>query len=263
MLYEIWISERGRPDSHRAVAADSADLVNPLWSRDGTKLAYGQESFSKSNGIFVVNGDGSGAPRRILQTDAKSWLAPVSWSPDGNRLICMEVLSRPQLYMVSTDNPEGVSAVAKPLFSGPAQHGGGAFSPDGKWMAYHSDESGRYEVYLRAWASDRLAGNPLQVSDGGGQWPTWGPGGKRLYFLTPQRDIVSVAVTTSPRLFASTPSKAWSMDSLRVADNLVDILPDGRLLAVQKGPDEDELSAFDLTVNFFDEMKQRLSAAKK
>jgi hypothetical protein len=53
------------------------------------------------------------------------------------------------------------------------------------------------------------------------------------------------------------------MDSLRVADNLVDILPDGRLLAVQKGPDEDELSAFDLTVNFFDEMKQRLSAAKK
>jgi dipeptidyl aminopeptidase/acylaminoacyl peptidase len=262
-LYEIWISEKGRPDSHRVIAADSADVVSPVWSRDGARLAYGHESLSESNGIYVVNGDGSGTPRRIVRADPRSWLLPVSWSPDGSRIICMENFSRSQLFVAPTDTPGGAPAEVRPLFSGPAQYGGGAISPDGKWFAYHSDESGRDEVYVSAWATDRLTGNPLQVSDGGGQWPTWAPAGKRIYYLSPQRNIMSVAVGTSPRLSAATPSKVWNMDSLRVASNLVEILPDGRLLAIQKGPDEDEVTSFDLTVNFFDEMKEKLAAAKK
>jgi serine/threonine-protein kinase len=262
-LYEIWISEKGRPESHRAVEADSADLVGPLWSRDGTRLAYGHESFAESNGIYVVNRDGSGVPRRIVRSEARSWLFPLSWSPDGTRLVCMDNFSRPRLFVAPTDTPGGATAVARPLFSGPAQYGGGAISPDGKWLAYHSDESGRDELYVSAWATDRLTGNPLQVSDAGGEWPTWSPDGRRLYYLSTERNVMSVAIAPSPRLSASTPSKAWSMDSLRVAGNLVDILPDGRLLAIQKGPEEDEVTGFDLTVNFFDEMKEKLAAAKR
>ena len=125
-----------------------------------------------------MSGDGSGVPRRIVRADPKSWLIPMSWSPDGSRIVCMETLSRDQLYIAATDTPGG--AVAQPLFPGTARHGGGAFSPDGRWLAYHSDESGRDEVYVSAFPSDRLTGTPLQVSGAGGQWPTWAPDGKRL-----------------------------------------------------------------------------------
>jgi serine/threonine-protein kinase len=260
-LYEIWISEKDRPESHRAIAADSADVVGPVWSRDGTKLAYGHASFAEANGIYVVNGDGSGTPRRIVRAGPRSWLVPMTWSPDGSRIICVETFSRSQLFVAPTDTPGG--AVARPLFSESAQHGGAAISPDGTWLAYHSDESGRYELYVSAWDTDHLTGNPHQISDGGGQWPTWSPDGKRLYYLSPHRDIMLVAIGPSPRLSASAPSKVWNLDSLGVAGNLMDILPDGRLLAILKGPEEGELTGFDLTVNFFDEMKQRLAAAKK
>jgi Tol biopolymer transport system component len=167
-----------------------------------------------------------------------------------------------QLYVAPTNMPGGAPATAKPLFPGPAQHSGGAFSPDGRWIAYHSDESGRYEVYVSAWSSDGPVGEPLQVSDAGGWWATWAPDGTRLYYLN-NRSVMVSSITTRPSLASSPPRVAWNMDSLRIAGNTCDILPDGRLLAIQRAPEEDELASFDLTVNFFDELKEKLSAARR
>ena len=113
------------------------------------------------------------------------------------------------------------------------------------------------------WGSNAPAGDPLVVSEGGGEHPLWSRDGRRLYYRTPQNKIMSVSIATKPELTASVPSVAWDLDALRIADPLFDILPDGKLLGIQKAENEDEITRFDITLNFFEELKQRFAAAKK
>ena len=81
-LDEIWISERGRPTSRRLVAVPGADCFGPLWSPDGTRLAYSQKAMNNSDGVYVVSADGSGAPRRILRrAPADPWIV-LPYSPE-------------------------------------------------------------------------------------------------------------------------------------------------------------------------------------
>jgi eukaryotic-like serine/threonine-protein kinase len=262
--YDIWISERGRPSSRRVVAVPGADAVSPVWSPDGTRIAYGQQSLSETNGIYVVSPSGSGSPQRITRAGPKSWLVPTSWSPDGTQILCKTILfGRRQIFVTPASPPGGAAVEPKPLFPGTARCGDGMFSPDGRCIAYESDESGKDEVYVTAWTAGGPDGEPLSVSVGGGSIPIWAPGGKRLYYLSPERKVMSVAITTSPRLTASAPSVAWDLEALGIVENLCDLLPDGRLLAIQKAEGEGEISRFDLTVNFFDELHERLAAAKK
>ncbi|HEY3157230.1 MAG TPA: hypothetical protein VGK76_11490 [Candidatus Eisenbacteria bacterium] len=151
-----------------------------------------------------------------------------------------------------------------PLFEGGAEYGGGSFAPDGRSIAFVSDETGRREVYVCGWGSNAPAGDPLVVSESGGEHPRWSRDGRRLYYRTPQNKILSVSIATKPELTASAPSFAWDLDALRIAaDNLFDILPDGSLLGIQKAESEDEITRFDITLNFFEELKQRFAAPKK
>ena len=84
----------------------------------------------------------------------------------------------------------------------------------------------------------------------------------RLYYITPQNKILSVAVTRSPELKASAPKREWDLDALQISD-LFDLLPDGQLIGIRKGEGENEITSFDITLNFFDELKRRMAAAKK
>ena len=263
-VYEIWVSERGRPSSRRVVSVAGADAASPVWSPDGSRIAYGQQSLSEANGIYVASSSGSGPHRRISRAEAKAWIVPTSWSADGKQILCKTAFFGRQQMFVTPASPPGETVVeAKPLFSGTAQYSDGMFSPDGRWIAYQSDESGKDEVYVTAWTAGGPDGEPLPVSVGGGSVPIWAPGGKGLYYFSPDRKVMSVSITRSPRLTASTPSVAWDLEALGIVGSLCDILPDGRLLAIQKAPGEDEISRFDLTVNFFDELQERLAAAKK
>jgi hypothetical protein len=75
--------------------------------------------------------------------------------------------------------------------------------------------------------------------------------------------MMSVSVERSPRLTASAPVLAWDLDALRVAEDLCAVLPDGRLLAIRKGQEEDEITRFDVALNFLEELKAKLRAAGK
>jgi len=180
----------------------------------------------------------------------------------------MTVTGKQQLASIPGSAPPGAASEQlppgpPPLFEGGAEYGGGAFAPDGQSIAFVSDETGRREVYVCGWGSNAPAGDPLVVSEGGGEHPLWSRDGRRLYYRTPQNKIMSVSIATKPELTASVPSVAWDLDALRIADPLFDILPDGKLLGIQKAENEDEITRFDITLNFFEELKQRFAAAKK
>ena len=140
--------------------------------------------------------DGS-SPPALLYSDVFSF-APCGWSPDGKVLAVTR--SSPQgldIYMLPLGG-ETKSGEKKPypFLNGPGWKSEGIFSPDGKWFAYVSDESGRHEVYVVPFPGP---GGRLQVSSGGGQAPNWLRGGHELAFVNGERKLVVAQLNSSGR----------------------------------------------------------------
>jgi len=264
-LYEIWILNRGSSSMRRGIAVPGADVDGMTWSPDGSRLAYMQRSRSSTDGIYVADLSGAIPPRRIVKTEPGILYIMHSWSPDGSQILCSTTLPYDSRLFVATVPAGGAPEVPlKELFAGNVRRAGGRFSPDGRWIAYSSDETGDVEIYVSAWASGGPVGPSFPISAGDGVRPRWSADGKRLFYLAPtEGKVMSVDITTTPRFSASAPTVAWDLSAFRVVENLYDILPDERFLAIQKATGEDEITRSDLTLNFFDELKQKLISARK
>ena len=107
----------------------------------------------------------------------------------------------------------------------------------------------------------------LASRNGGNYWLRWSRDGKHLYYESSQNEVASVDISTTPRLSASAPKIAWDLGALRTvsdgSSSLFDLLPDGNLLVIQKGEDEDDLTRFDVAFNFFEEMRAKLRKGSK
>ena len=158
------------------------DNHQPVWTADGRAVAFGREDIRLGvRGVFMQPVDGSGEAKELLgwggdlPSTSLSVPYPSSFSPlDGTLLFEQSTLATgSDLWLLSRDGREPA-----PLLATPAFEGDGAFSPDGRWIASVSDESGRQEVYVRSVQH----GGRVQVSSVGGEWPIWSHDGKRLYF---------------------------------------------------------------------------------
>jgi len=267
-ITELWVSERGRPASYRLPVRPGADCLAANWSPDGKRIAYFQLSQSAEDGVYVSSVDGATPPRRVaLRVPPSALLLPNSWSPDGSTILVWLVEgAKGTLCSIGTAPSEGSLSAPKPLFHGDVNRRAATISPDGRLMAYSSDEMGKYDVYICRWDGKAPAGQPLLVSPGGGHAPMWGRDGMQVYYMSPQNKVMAVQVAAAPQLRGSVPSQVWDLDALRVPPSqgrLFDILPDGRLLAVQRAEGEDELNHVDVVLDFFAEMKQKMRAAGK
>ena len=267
-ITELWVSERGRPASYRLPVRPGADCLAANWSPDGKRIAYFQLSQSAEDGVYVSSVDGATPPRRVaLRVPPSALLLPNSWSPDGSTILVWLVEgAKGTLCSIGTAPSEGSLSAPKPLFHGDVNRRAATISPDGRLMAYSSDEMGKYDVYICRWDGKAPAGQPLLVSPGGGHAPMWGRDGMQVYYMSPQNKVMAVQVAAAPQLRGSVPSQVWDLEALRVPPSqgrLFDILPDGRLLAVQRAEGEDELNHVDVVLDFFAEMKQKMRAAGK
>jgi Tol biopolymer transport system component len=168
---EVWLYELDRGVSSRFVFGGSGSYF-PTWSPDGKLVAYGDVG----GGIVVKAADGTSEPKMLWAAKTNTW--PLSWSPDG-KLIVFRVQDPKtgglDLWVVDADG----SKPARPLIATPAEEIAAAISPDGKWLAYSSNESGRREIYAVPFPS---LGEKRQVSSMGGSFPGWlGP--NRIYFV--------------------------------------------------------------------------------
>ena len=139
-----------------------------------------------------------------------------------------------------------------------------AFSPDGRWLAYHSSESGRYEVYVRPFPGP---GGKWQVSNGGGVVPKWSRNGRELFYRTrADSRIMVVTYTASSDSFQADKPRLWSPGQFtgRGTSPNFDLHPDGKRFAVLKTPGEEKAAAVNhvnFVFNFFDEVR-RLTATQ-
>jgi len=269
-ITELWVSERGQPTSRRVRSRAGADCLGDFWTPDGRSIAFTQNSNDSLDGIYLVDAEGTSAPRFIVKKPtATSYFFATSMSPDGNTVMATNAdnANSVQIWVAQMPAIGGGPAVPRQVTGNDAIHALGMFSPDGRVVVYQSTETGRVEVYVTSWAGDGFTGVPVMVSRGGGEIPRWGKDGRHLYYST-QGKLMSVEIASQPRLSASAPVVAWDLAALRVPPNtlgsgLYDVLPDGRLIAVQKGPEEQYPTQANVILNFDEVLKERLRAARK
>ena len=262
---DIWVRELDR-DTPRRLTFLPGQSVQPVWTPDGETIVF-RFLNPTAPGMYMIRSDGSGEARRL--TDGKLQETPYSFSPDGRRL-AFQGLSTAGSFDIFTVALEGDSdhpRLGKPdLFLGTTSaEVSPAFSPDGRWLAYSSNQSGMFETYVRPFPGP---GGQWQISNGGGQLPVWSRNGRELLFRSLDGRIMKVACTASGDSFSAGKPHAWSDARVRFVGNLstYDLAPDGKRLAVLPPEDvsnDQEPAQLIFLLNFTDEIERFVSGGKR
>jgi len=164
----------------------------PAWSSDGRDLFYIGERNGK-NVVLRRRADGTGS--ETLVAEDSRFIYEVALSPDGARVLYrtdFNNVGRGDILMRGLVN----DTTTRELLAGPAEESAPAISPDGHWIAYVSDETGRYEVWVRPFPD--VSSGRWQISRSGGIEPVWSPDGRELYFRAPNGSLVSASVVLRP-----------------------------------------------------------------
>ncbi len=189
---DIWIIEPARGATTR-LTFDPSLHQTPIWSPDGKQILFTWPQ-RLGNQLYLKNADGSGSGEEVADLGAvlvNAW----DWSRDGKYIL---VRKANELWYISW--PE---RVAKPLLQAKWTVRNAQFSPDGRWMAYASNETGSWEIYVSPFPS---ANGKWQVSSAGGQEPRWRQDGKELFYLSGEAKMMAVAVKTGASFEASSPA---------------------------------------------------------
>ena len=236
---DIWVLDI-RGNSTR-LTFDPARNDFPVWSPDGKNIAFSSNREGHMD-LYRKAADGSGEPTLLLTSDQDK--NPYSWSPDGRYLIygsaepknagrAVNVLG--QTYLDLWILPLGGDQKPIPFQRTGFNHFKGVFSPNGRWIAYGSNLSGAYEIYVSPFSPNAGAssatGSKAPISKGGGVYPVWRADGKELFYITLTNQQMAVSVSTGetfqyggPRLLFRAPPAVLSIGTI----NDGDISPDGK-----------------------------------
>ncbi|MCY7375506.1 MAG: protein kinase [Pyrinomonadaceae bacterium] len=213
----LWVIDLEKGSPQRVTSTFSQ---MPVWSPDGTRLVY-----SGAGGLAVKNANESGEGETILPGAN----FPRSWSPDGRFIIYVRrgVKTRLDLYAL----PLFGERREQLLLDSPFDELQAEISPDGRWLAYTTDETGDYEIYVQSFSSDgKLGADKKRISPGGGKLPVWRRDGTELFFVAPDGTLMSSAVKTAGGEFQyAAPKPLFKIRMLAWFGNVheYDVSPDG------------------------------------
>jgi Tol biopolymer transport system component len=218
----------------------------PIWSPDGSRIVWFSDREGEQN-LYVKAASGAGQDELLWRSAyAKT---PLSWSADGRFLLFREQnpQTRGDLWVLPMEG----GRQPWPWLNTPAIEGTAAFSPDGKWIVYASDESGRYEIYAQAFApSTPASGGKVPLSTNGGVTPQWRRDGRELYYRSPDNKLIAVDVTLGAQVKAGTPRELFSLVSNFEAAH------DGQRFLVAASAVDTSVPPFTVVLNWMAEVKK-------
>jgi len=257
---DVWVYDLDRDSMMRLTSAPGANR-SPVWTPDGKRVA-----FSTNGGIFWTRADGAGEAQRL--TESSGLQTPASFSPDGKRLAFMEqgggtgydIWTLP-IEFGNGDNPK--PGKPEPFLRTASAEMYPAFSPDGRWLAYSSTDSGHMEVYVRPFPGP---GGKWQISNGGGLFPMWSPKARELFYRSTDNRIMVASYIARVDSFLAFKPRLWSERLLPdsgtgIAPSLA-IASDGKRFAIltpaDMTDDQKPPTQMIFLFNFFDELRRRV-----
>ena len=219
---------------------ESAVGYYPVWSPDGNQIVFATNRMGVAK-IFGIPASGVGEATLFLPSDESD--IPSSWSRDGKYIAFLRSpingLDKRSLWIAPTSGdkkPYRLMDVAGTIAEA-------VFSPDGKWLAYHSDETGRREVYVVPFPE---ANRKIAISSGGGNTPRWSPDGKELFYLANDGTLMSTSI-----LPGKNGLQVGKTDALFKTSRMIyDVSPDGKRLLVYKEAEDQPASSITLISNW-------------
>jgi serine/threonine-protein kinase len=240
---------------------------SPIWTRDGQRITYSSSEKGGVNGLYWTRADGAGDA--LLLTARGKHKRANSWSPDDKTLAFMQ-LNPDTSWDIMTLSVEGDPKSGwkvgepRPFLSGPFIEQDAAFSPDGRWLAYASNETGKLEVYVQPFPGP---GGRWQISAGGGSSPRWSRSSKELFYRAADQRIMVTTYATTGDSFGAGKAGLWSPSQFGSGGptSNFDLHPDGKRLVVLKAPSGVEnvpVNKVTFFFNFFEELRRKVPAGK-
>ena len=248
---DIWIHDANRLIATR-LTFDGALEHRPVWSPAGDQVAFSSNR-QGNNDIFVRPADGSGEAKALVAT---RWPEFVSdWSSDGRYILYHRndpKTGHDLWYLQRKDDNSGYEPV--PFLQTPFRELAANLSPDGHFVAYVSDESGRYEVYVQRFPG---GGGKQQVSSNGGGQPRWRRDGKELFYVA-RRTLLAVDVTTMPNFSMGSPRELFESEGLDSPTvQYYDVSADGQRFILRELMEVDDPTVIRVVQNWFAEFRDR------
>jgi len=246
----IWIYNLARQSRFKLTLKGDNTLAT--WSPDGKFIAFYSDRTGQS-AIFVKSADRKGEAKLVKERSEKvHFLGPESWSPDGKVLSFRDGQDIWSLRMDST-------GTIKRLINNPFEDSGSAFSPDGHWLAYQSDEQGQTDIYVQPYPP---TGESVIVSTEGGELPVWSRSSKELFYRNGRQWMVA-SFTASQTLSFEVPRILFEGNYLNIAGMEYDVSPDGqRFLLLKPIEESSPRTQLNVVTNWFEELERKVAGGR-
>lgn len=235
---DVWTYELER-DSGKRLTFDARNTV-PIWSPDGKQVVY-YSTLQDNLDLYVKDADGAQEAKVIVHDDIAKF--PCDWSKDGKYILYTR---GKDLWSVKV--PELKSNL---FLKAVSVLRNGQFSPDGKWVAYASNETGKWQIYVTSFPDAR---GKWQVSTGGGEQPRWRGDGKELFYLSSEGKVMATPVTTGANFDAGTPVTLFQATPRQPVANfdlfVYDVSRDGQRFLINTPVKQEETPPMTLVLNW-------------
>jgi eukaryotic-like serine/threonine-protein kinase len=248
---DIWVKRLDRGPIVR-ISLDRATGMYPTWASDGRSVTF-SDSVAGALNLWNKRADGSGQP--VLQFHSKRFLQNAHWSPDGRWLIF--VASGVSGSLDIRAMRPGLDTASIPLVATRFLEASPALSPDGKWLAYTSNETGSYEVYVVPFPNTGAA--KFAVSAHGGKEPSWSRNGRELFYLDGSANLVAVEVKSAPAFSIGRSTTLFSMGGFRSQTLTPEyaVSPDGRRFLMIRSARSNTPDKLVVVENWFEEVARK------
>jgi Tol biopolymer transport system component len=257
---DVWVLDlvRGVPSR---ITFDPAQDNLPIWSADGRRILWPSRR-SGALDLFIKAASGTGQDEKLITMGTvNGW--GTDWSRDGKFVLYQRPGDKTGQDLWIAPQSTGASGEPQkpfPYLDSPFNEANGVFSPDGRWIAYESDESGRPEVYVQGLP---LTNQKVRISTGGGTDAAWSKNGVELFYLAADRNLMAVPYRATVTTFEPGAGKVLFPVPGNVVRRSYAVSGDGRRLLIGKPVDENTSEPITVVLNWLDELKGRVPSKQK